>query len=310
MKNWILIFCFIIISGTAAVYFFIPNIKNETDQLLVTCNDAGAMRIIVNESNWQSWWPGKKKADFLYTYKNFTYRIDKMLLNGFDVTVFNDKDSVKGNFQVMSVGMDSSLFIWNYTSVMPANPFKKLINYFSKNDIGNNIENAAQEIKKHFDKEENVYRMKVIMQKVADSALISLKNTFDHYPAIEEVYSMIKLVKEYIIEKGGEETSYPMLNVHQEGPANFETMVAIPTKKPLPSKNKFQVKRMILGNILMGEVKGGITTVINSEEQLANYVTDHKKLSPAISYQSLVTDRLMEKDSTKWVTRLYYPVFY
>lgn len=87
-------------------------------------------------------------------------------------------------------------------------------------------------------------------------------------------------------------------------------MVAIPTKKPLPSKNKFQVKRMILGNILMGEVKGGITTVINSEEQLANYVTDHKKLSPAISYQSLVTDRLMEKDSTKWVTRLYYPVFY
>jgi hypothetical protein len=67
---------------------------------------------------------------------------------------------------------------------------------------------------------------------------------------------------------------------------------------------------MALGNILVGEVKGGTYTVISGEQNLTNYVNDHKKMSPAIPYQSLVTDRLLEADTSKWVTKLYYPVFY
>ena len=310
MKKWVLGFSFLLIISIASVYFFIPGTKNESIQSLVTCNDAGVMRIIINEGKWQTWWPGKKKTDSIYSFKNTTYKIDKVLLNGFDATVYSKADSIKVNFQVISAGMDSSFFIWSFSSDLSANPFKKLLSYFGQSNIINNIESLTKEIQKHFDKEENVYGMKVAMQTVKDSTMISLKNSFDHYPNLDEIYTMIKTIKGYIKEKNSEEADYPMLNIHQEGQGNFETMVAIPTKTPLPSEDKFLVKRMILGNILVGEVKGGIATVIESENLLANYVTDHKKLSPAIPYQSLVTNRQLETDSTKWVTRLYYPVFY
>jgi hypothetical protein len=43
---------------------------------------------------------------------------------------------------------------------------------------------------------------------------------------------------------------------------------------------------------------------------MKNYVEDNKKTSPAIPYQSLITNRLTETDTTKWVTKLYYPVFF
>ena len=35
---------------------------------------------------------------------------------------------------------------------------------------------------------------------------------------------------------------------------------------------------------------------------------DYHLTSPAISFQSLVTDRQVEKDSLKWITKIYYPI--
>jgi len=100
-----------------------------------------------------------------------------------------------------------------------------------------------------------------------------------------------------------------MLNVFETGPESYEAMVAIPTKWDIPMEGNFKLKKMVLGNILVGEVKGGVKTITQQEKELAFYVTDHNKMSPAISFQSLVTNRLQEPDTSKWVTRLYYPVF-
>jgi hypothetical protein len=121
---------------------------------------------------------------------------------------------------------------------------------------------------------------------------------------------MINELKDYIKKKNGEQTNPPMMNVFPVSNTGFEVMIAIPTKWDLPQEGNFRLKKMVLGNILVGEVKGGISTVINAEKQLANYVFDHGKSSPAIPFQSLVTDRLLEPDSSKWITRLNYPVFY
>lgn len=301
----------ILIAGVLlVVYFFIPDSKTGSVKHLVTCNNDAAMRVILNESKWQNWWPGEKTTDSAYTSNGVHYKISKILLNGFNLSAYNNTDTVKINFQVEPVGLDSSYFSWTFSQQMPVSPLKKINSYFNANKVISNIETLALEFKKHFDKEENVYGMKVQMDKVKDSTMISMKSTFNHYPSTGEIYAMINAVKEYIKVKKGEETDYPMLNIHSESPGSFETMVAVPTKAPIPSEGKFLVKRMILGNILAGEIKGGVTTIMEGEKNLAFYVTDHHKLSPAIPYQSLISNRLLEPDSTKWITRLYFPVFY
>jgi hypothetical protein len=37
---------------------------------------------------------------------------------------------------------------------------------------------------------------------------------------------------------------------------------------------------------------------------------DYGKSVVAIPFQYLVTDRLAEKDSSKWVTKIYQPIYY
>jgi hypothetical protein len=120
---------------------------------------------------------------------------------------------------------------------------------------------------------------------------------------------MIGSLKDYIRRKGGSEVGAPMLNVSEEG-GSFEAMAAIPTKTSLPSEERFQLKKMVLGNILMAEVKGGVSRVKRGEAELQHYVADHRKTPAAIPFQSLVTDRQQQPDSTRWITRLFYPVYY
>lgn len=310
MKKLISVLIILVVIFFTAVYFLIPATKTGSQHTLVTSNYNATMRLIINKNKWTNWWPGEKTSDATYQFKNCRYRVDEILLNGFIATVFYGDDSAKVNLQISVNSPDSSDFVWNYSILMPKNPIKKLTAYFNSNKIAENINELSVALKNYFDKQENVYGMKIERKMVTDSTLVSYKKIFDHYPSTEEIYTMITAVKDFIQKNNGEEANYPMLNVHINGVKEFETMVGIPTKTPLIPTGDFVVKRMVLGYILVGEVKGGVNTVREAETQMNNYALEHNKLSPAIPFQSLITDRMMEKDSTKWITKLYYPIFY
>jgi len=55
-------------------------------------------------------------------------------------------------------------------------------------------------------------------------------------------------------------------------------------------------------------VRGGQGTVENALEQMQLYFDDYDKTSMAITFQYLVTDRIKESDTTKWITEIYAPV--
>ncbi len=310
MKKWILIVSLFVALITSILYFLIPSNKNTGCKVIVNCTESGAARKITNVKNWQLWWAGKKINDTLYTHQNFTYRIDRMLLNGIETTIFNNGDSVKGFLQIIYYGNDSTQFQWIYNNInYSANPLTRFEQYFALRKCRKNIVLLLGGMKNYFDRPENIYGLKITTEKVAETSMISVKNTFQQYPSTQEIYGMVQSVKEYIQKKGGQQAGYPMLHVEKEGQAVFEAMVALPTKSDLPAEARFELKHMHLGFILTADVKGGAYSVVKGEEELTNYFRDYKKNSPAISFQSLVTDRLTETDSTKWVTRLYYPVF-
>lgn len=311
MKKWIAIFSLSILLIIGSILFFLPSKSIFSYETQVNCTENAIDRQITNKDLWRFLWPQKNTNKNIFSFKNCRYRIDKFLLNGFETTIFNQKDSAKATLQIASLNIDSSKLTWTVSFHFTNNPLKRLwqFSHFREN-ITTNIQDLSTALKLYFQKEENVYGMKVVNQKVTDSSLISTKKSFTHYPSSLEIYSLINSLKKFIKQKKGIETNYPMLNVHKETTDNYVAMVAIPTNHDLPSEGKFQLKKMVLGNILMAEIKGGQYRILKGEQELQNYVNDYKKVSPAIPYQSLVTNRLLEMDTTKWITRLYYPIFY
>ncbi|MGB8192124.1 MAG: GyrI-like domain-containing protein, partial [Chitinophagaceae bacterium] len=121
-------------------------------------------------------------------------------------------------------------------------------------------------------------------------------------------YKLVDQLRIYIANEGARETNNPMLHIRPVNDQQFETMVAIPVDKVLQGNKDIFLRRMIPGNILVTEVKGGRYTIDEGLKTLETYLSDYQKTSPAIPFESLVTDRSKESDTSKWVTRLYYPV--
>jgi hypothetical protein len=83
----------------------------------------------------------------------------------------------------------------------------------------------------------------------------------------------------------------------------------MPLNKKLPGTDSISVKQMLKnGNILVTEVTGGKNTIEYALKQIEKYISDHQRSIVAIPFQSLETDRLTVTDSTKWITKIYYPV--
>jgi hypothetical protein len=310
MKKWLLIIASLILLIAGIIYFSISPAQNFVAATSLNCTDGAINRLMINQDEWHRWWPGEKKGNDLYVYKACNYKIDAIRLNGIEFTIFNTKDSVKGFLKFTYLDAGTTQLQLSSAFTFATNPLKRFMQFKQSGEIKENINLLLDDVKRYFDKEENIYGMKVVKQASKESSLVSTKKIFTHYPSVPEVYDLINSLKQYVVKKGGEENNPPMLHVHNEVPGIYETMVGLPLKADLPSEGEYQLKRMMQGSMLMAEIKGGNYTLMQAEKELGNYITDYKKTSPAIPFQSLVTNRLLETDTSKWITKLYYPVFH
>ena len=165
-------------------------------------------------------------------------------------------------------------------------------------------------MKVFLEKTENIYGFVVLDTKVMDSVLVTTRRSFNQKPSIQDIDSMIRSLKKYIAQNNAIEKNSPMLNVVKTDSSHYKVMTAIPVDRELPNTNEFVSKFLLKGgNVLEAEIHGGPATIENSLKEFENYRADYKYDSPAIPYQLLVTERIKEPDTTKWITKLYYPVY-
>lgn len=290
----------------AAVYIFIPRkIKIEA---AVSLNAAvpGVLRSLANDSTWKRWWPGESP----FAYNEQSYFIRGNIFNAFDIDIYSDKDTINSRVELVLVKADTMTILWNAEQVNSNNPFKRFAQHRHAKETEKNMKAILQSMKAFLQKKENIYGFDIEETLVKDSVLISTRRTFDHYPNAKEVDGMIQSLKKYIVQNKAVEKNLPMLNVMKIDSFHYEAMTAIPVDKELPQTNEFAPKFLLKGGyILEAQIKGGSFTIENGLKELENFRSDYKLTSPAIPYQLLVTDRVKEADTTKWITRLYYPVF-
>ena len=290
----------------AAVYLFIPRkIKIEA---AVPLNAAlpGVFRTLIDDSSWEKWWPGGTP----FAYNKQIYSIKGKLFNLFDIDIYSDKDTINSRMGLVLVNANTMTILWNAEQESSNDPFKRFKWYRHAKQTEKNMNAILQSLKTFLQKKENIYGVDIKETFVKDSALVSTRRQFDHYPNAQEVDSMIQSLKKYISQNNAIEKNSPMLNVLKLDSSHYEAMSAIPVDKALPRTTEFAPKFLLKGgNILEAQVQGGPYTIETSLQEIENYRSDYKYNSPAIPYQLLVTDRLKETDTTKWITKLYYPVF-
>ncbi|MBO9618743.1 MAG: hypothetical protein J7539_06855 [Niabella sp.] len=291
------------------IYSFIPARGGFEQTTPVGAPVSALRRYLAIPGNLRHWWPGTFINDSTLGYKNCRYQVKQISLSGLLFTVFSGKDSLQGSLQCGEMDQGKTPVLWNCVINYSKNPVAKAGQQLHTAVFKNNIGELTLEIKKYFENPENIYGCKILKEKVTDSVLLVAQRRFNRRPGTAELYSIIADLKTYAQKYQVAQTNYPMLNINNAASSVFTATLALPIQKEIPSDSIFVIKKMVLGNILMVEVKGGPQAIEQHRKELLQFVNDNNLTSPAMPFVSLVTDRIAVPDSTQWITRLYYPVY-
>lgn len=304
----IIIFCFLTI---ASIYFTIPGTIKVSKIVSVNCSQDGTKRILSEKNNWVKIWTDGNyhpSSDRL-VYAGDTIEIFNRLSNSLKIRFHHHRSWLTGAIEILPLSGDSTILEWHSDVISGLNPFIKVARYRQSKRAKRAMSEVLLKIKSYLEDKQNVYGISIEKISTKDTFLVATRSAYSNYPSTGDVYDLVRQLKKYIVEQQALETGNPIMNVTQLDVQKYELMVAVPTNKELPEKGTIFFRRMVPGHFISTEIKGGSSTVNNGQQQLQLYMDDYKKTLLAIPFQALITDRSIISDTTKWVTRIYFPTF-
>jgi effector-binding domain-containing protein len=294
------------------VYFAIPSQIKLYQQIEINTSEKYCSKFL-QSANWHKWLKNAKiisndQAGSQFRYQQFNYSICETgetsistEINGGGINIQGEINyAVTGNFKVRV------FWIYNYNSSY--NPVKRVTQYLSLKRADHQINDLLVQLKQYLEFSPNVYGFEIQASKIKDSLLLAIKTETSSFPGTTFIYENIDKLKDYAIKNGAEKTGTAMINITPLPNGRFDCTIAIPISKQIPENHPFFHKRMILGNFMETTVKGGPEKIKEAYIQMQNFITDHHLTIQAIPFESLITNRLMETDTSKWITSIYYPV--
>jgi effector-binding domain-containing protein len=295
-----------------SIYFIIPQYITAKSVVRVDVTDVNAFKFIIKPSSWKKWWPGEHTGtdSTVYTHNGITYTLQKSTNSYIQVQIKKGDDVLNSRITYLAADEGSTDVTWYALQQSSINPFARIAEFIRIKNMQGDMDDILMQFNKFMQNDVNVYGISFKIKKITDHWLITTSSTTKTYPAMETVYGLIENLRKQIASQKAKEIGSPMLNVNQTDNKDYEVMVALPINKAIkPGANTKLIEMVVGGNMLGADVKGGKQTVANAFVQLKNYQKDHGLISPAMPFEILITNRLTEKDTAKWVTKLYWPIF-
>jgi hypothetical protein len=319
MKKLLGIILVISVSALSIIYLLIPAQNNISSSAIIRCNINAAYRYLANDGNWQRWWPGSQQgasktpgtAKKTFTYDNLSFQLQDQYPYSIGVALSSNKKKIQSQIHLISLGLDSIGIQWSAQNGQAQiwNPIERVSNYFQSKKINTDFIALIAAMNNYLKEPVNVYAAKIEKGTFRDTALIATRLTLPHYPNTGDIYNQVSSIKKYIASENAHPINSPLVNIYSKDSITFQLMVAIAVDRVLKGNELFFPRRMVPGNFLVAETTGGTETVKNLFYQMNNYLNDYGKTTVAIPFQLLLTDRSLEPDTSKWATRIYYPIY-
>jgi effector-binding domain-containing protein len=322
MKKWLLILLAVLIIVFSSIYIFIPARISITESAPVTATQEGTIRMFSIPQNWYKFWPGgvvmtrrsagsliKPDTSYYYTSGEYNFYIKKILYNSIEFTIETNKDSIESAMYLLPYQVDSFQLQWTALLPYTNNPIKRVQNYFTAKRLSSVFQYVLYGMGHSLSEVKTIYGIDIKKDKIPIQQVITTKRYLNKYPSTGTIYSMIDELKKYADEQGVKQIDQPIFNVWSTEEAEFTTQVGLSIDKNIPGNDQYFSKWMMKGgNILTADITGDNKKIEWAKSQMDQYIADNHRSVIAAPFEMFITDRRAEPDSTKWITRLYYPV--
>jgi hypothetical protein len=308
MKKWLLALIALVLLTIAGIYTFIPR-QLKISKVTVIPSPANSVYRFMGSPNWKKWLLDSVFTKNSYKHNGFAVEVSPRLFNHVLVTIQHKDSAIQSSVTILTLSPDSAAVQWECSLDGGTNPVQRVLRYNEAKRIKNFMADVLQEVQRYMLNKANVYGAPISVTSTKDTLLVATKAITIGYPSTTDIYDVVAKLKAFIIKKGAMMVGPPLLNIFKMDSTRFQMMVALPADRKLQEEGDIEFKRMVPGNFLLMEVKGGDYTTREAITQIQLYLSDHEKTSMAIPFEVLVTDRMTEPDTSKWITRIYQPVY-
>jgi hypothetical protein len=286
----------LIVFCVAAIYIAIPRTMVISTIEPVRCNSSGAARVLSREDLWTKIL-GREDVG------GYTIGVRGKGFHEVGLGLFAGEDSATGKMGLLSLGnFDSVALRWDCDYETGVWPVARVRGYFRAKRLLKAMDSVTLRLKDWLEHTENIYGIKMVDSMSGISNLVLIRKWTPAYPSVEDVYERVHALRNYVVSQGAKETDYPMFHVSEKTDKGYESMVGIPVDTILKATAQIEPKRYVPWKVMTGKVVGGPQQAERGMLLLQQYVTDHQKPAMGLPFQSLVTERDKEADTTKWVT--------
>jgi hypothetical protein len=281
MKKWLLIFFLAVAAGS--IYLFLSAKTPVEKVIAIKASISAANRCFLDTASWRKWWP-----------RQYAYRIRGIFYNEVRFSFPGRGEGEQPvSLRIAQVSQDTVLLGWE--GALPA-------------DVRVEMDTVMKAFRSFVEDNRNIYGVRFLKTMSKDSTLITLSSVEASYPSTDYIYRKIDTLSAYAASRGAKVINYPMMNITGLEAGRFRIMIALSLDKTLAQDGRIVIKRFVPWKMIEGEVKGGDSSVNRALQQLYNFRDDQRLSIMALPFQSLVTDRRKEQDSTKWVTKVCAPI--
>lgn len=314
--KWILIPIELLIVIILSAYIFIPSQLSISSARVLPASENAVHRFLMDAQKWQKWWGDSTGVDSRpkdtqgsFTRNGYEFVLTEKWYKSAGISIQSQNLQLLSKIYIIPFPLDSTGIEWKSTFQVSNNPFSRISQYFALRKMKKTMDLVLGDLSRFLENNENVYGISLSKNSTKDTLLVTSKSIFSYAPATPEIYGLIQKVQGYATQNGAVQTGYPIYNISTLDGTQYQLMVAVPVDKRVPNNSRFSFKRMIPGSFMVTEVVGGDSAINRAFNSLQLFFNDKKKISMAIPFQMLVTDRMQQTDSSKWITRIYQPVY-
>ncbi len=299
MRKIILSVLAILLLSLTAVYLLIPSQILIKGSQMVYQPSSSVIRGMMQTSRWSEWIP-----------KDISIKATSSLVATIQTELTQDAIQVPVLFSIED-GTGKNALIGYETSIdnNQWSPIARIQYYLFAKKIQNKLDRVLAAAVSYYNESKGVYGFDIVETKVKDSSYLALDQILNDTPSIEQIYQMVSKLEQYVNSKNGRAIGAPMVNITRMDEKEVYIQVAIPLERDINVSDGFTIKKMVLGNLLSVKVQGDQAKVDQAFEATKQYINDKQKTSPAIPFVIYNTNRLLEKDSSRWVSTINYPIY-
>jgi len=293
-------------------YLLIPSDLTLQSHNSLNSSGSALLRRLNEGSAIKKWWPGpagSNTASARYSFNGTDYVFRPVDMTLMAVILKKGTTTLQTRLYIFKINKDSTNLLWIGHMQASRNPLTRIRQYLQIKSQQTDMDLILNRLSQFYVQPANLYGSVINIQKVVDTAMIAIFATSKGYPTDKAISAQIVKLQAFALQHAALQSGYPMVNVTPGDSVNKVFEVALPVNKILAPTGGISPKRLPRGKILETEVKGGISQVEKAMQELKNYGIDHQFNVYVIPYYSLVTDRTAEPDSSKWITKVYCPIF-